>query len=120
MRTPSLRHDIAFARKKRARGEESGKLRARRKRHGTDRRGRFEGLPARLLRDGRVFGFPAALADAAEIERASGLELCGIAQRLGVDPEISRFDATQTGLQHERMGCIEVTFQAVATAFASA
>ena len=53
-------------------------------------------------------------------ERASGLELCGIAQRLGVDPEISRFDATQTGLQHERMGCIEVTFQAVATAFASA
>lgn len=66
------------------------------------------------------FGFPAALADAAEIERASGLELCGIAQRLGVDPEISRFDATQTGLQHERTGCIEVTFQAVATAFASA
>lgn len=57
---------------------------------------------------------------AAEIERASGLELCGIAQRLGVDPEISRLDATQTGLQHERMGCIEVTFQAVATAFASA
>lgn len=56
----------------------------------------------------------------AEIERASGLELCGIAQRLGVDPEISRFDATQTGLQHERMDCIEVTFQAVATAFASA
>lgn len=32
-------------------------------------------------------GFPAALADAAEIERASGPELCGIAQRLGVDPE---------------------------------
>lgn len=55
-----------------------------------------------------------------EIERASGLELCGIAQRLGVDPEILRFDAAQTGLQHERMGCIEVTFQAVATAFASA
>ena len=45
-----------------------------------------------------VFGFPAALADAAETERASGLELCGIAQRLGVDPEISRFDVTQTGL----------------------
>ena len=32
-------------------------------------------------------GFPAALADVAKIERASGPELCGIAQRLGVDPE---------------------------------
>lgn len=60
-RPPSLRHDIAFAHKKRTRGEESGKLRARRKRHGADRRGRFEGLPAGLLRDGRVSGFPRRL-----------------------------------------------------------
>lgn len=30
-------------------------------------------------------GFPAALLDVADIERASGYELCRIAERLGVD-----------------------------------
>ena len=30
-------------------------------------------------------GFPAAILDVADIERASGVELCRIAERLGVD-----------------------------------
>lgn len=30
-------------------------------------------------------GFPAALVDVADIERADGVELCRIAERLGID-----------------------------------
>ena len=36
-------------------------------------------------------GFPGALVDVADVERASGEELCRIAERLGVD--LRRFEA---------------------------
>ena len=38
-------------------------------------------------------GFPAAVLDVADIERADGMELCRIAERLGID--LSRFDVSR-------------------------
>ena len=38
-------------------------------------------------------GFPAALLDVADIERADGRELCRMAERLGID--LRRFDVSR-------------------------
>ena len=41
-----------------------------------------------------MFGFPAALLDVADVETASGVELCRMAERMGVD--LRRFEVSDS------------------------